>query len=267
MFSVSLGAYSARITPLHALDPRTKLLSLVLLMLCTFVTSHGIELVLMTLVAGLVLSSARVGFRYLQSILRPFTLLFVSLALVNLFFVTGGTLLFDIGWLRISTTSLFAGILYPVRLMIALSIASLFTRTTSPTRLSDALEKLLAPLDTLGLPGRDIALMFSLMMRFVPLIAQETHALVEAYALKGLRFDRGSLGSRLKAIVPLLISLVAGTLRHAQHLGQALTVRCWRLKPYRTHMSELKYQPKDWYTMAGMILFTALFLIQHALCY
>ena len=110
--------------------------------------------------------------------------------------------------------------------------------TTTPTQLADAFDRMLSPLSRLGLPGHEIAMVFSLMMRFIPTLADEASAIIDAQSLRGGAFDEGGPVQRVRSIVPVVVALLASGLRHADGLSRALDARCYEGGEGRTHLHE-----------------------------
>ena len=133
--------------------------------------------------------------------------------------------------------------------------------TTTPTQLADAFDRMLSPLSRVGLPGHEIAMVFSLMMRFVPTLADETSAIIDAQALRGGAFDEGGPVRRVRSIVPVVVALLASGLRHADGLSRALDARCYEGGAGRTHLHEQHLGARE----AAAAALTASFVVLLAL--
>ena len=192
-----------------------------------------------------VLAVARVpGGRVLASV-RPLVAFLAVLSLFNLIFVQTGETLLSLGSLRLTAGGAWAAVLYTTRFAIALVLGSLVLVTTTPTQLADALDAMLSPLSRVGLPGHEIAMVFSLMLRFVPTLADEASAIMDAQALRGGAFDEGGPVRRVRSIVPVVVALLASGLRHADGLARALDARCYEGGAGRTHYHEQRLERRD----------------------
>lgn len=100
--------------------------------------------------------------------------------------------------------------------------SSLLTYTTTPVSLTDGLESLLSPFKLVRLPVREIALIMSIALRFIPILMDETERIMNAQKARGADFETGGLGKRIKAIVPILIPLLLSAFRRAEELGDAM---------------------------------------------
>ena len=244
-FRLDIGQYYAARSPIHALDARVKLCCALALLVAVFCGHTPAQLVAsVALAAGLSALSHVPAGRILASV-RPLLLVLALLSLFNLVFVQTGSPLLTAGPLSVTTGGVWAAVLYTVRFACALVVGSLILLTTTPTQLSDALDRLLAPLSRVGLPGHELAMVFSLMLRFVPTLADEASSIMDAQALRGGSFDEGGPVRRVRAIVPVVVALLAAGLRHADGLSRALDARCYEGGVGRTHLHEQRISPRD----------------------
>ena len=142
-----------------------------------------------------------------------------------------------------------------IRLMLLILGASLMTFTTSPIELTDGLERLMSPLKKIGFPAHEIAMMMSIALRFIPILTEETDKIMKAQSARGAVFDEGSLFKRAKAIVALLIPLLASAFHRALELASAMEARCYHGGEGRTRLKELHYHAYDWVSFALIVAF------------
>ena len=179
------------------------------------------------------------------------------LSLFNLVFVQTGEVLLAAGPLTITAGGVWAAVLYTIRFGLALMLGGLILLTTTPTQLSDAFDRMMAPLARLGLPAHEVAMVFSLMLRFVPTIADETSAILDAQSMRGGGLDEGGPLRRIRAIVPVVVALLASCLRHADGLSRALDARCYEGGEGRTHLHEQRLGRRDAVATAITLAFLA----------
>lgn len=232
-------------SPLTTLDPRTRLICALVLSVAIFCITTPAQLFASALITGIVLTIGRVSLwrAFLQ--IRPILILMIVLALFNLGFVHTGDVLVDLDWLSITRDGAWAALLYPIRFALAIQMGSLVLITTTPTQLSDALDRLMSPLSRVGLPGHEIAMTMALMLRFVPTLAEEAATIVEAQSMRGGSLDEGGPVRRLRALVPVVVALLASSLRHSQGLARALEARCYEGGERRTHLHRWHLSVRD----------------------
>lgn len=258
---IEIGQYYAADSPVHALDARAKLCCALSALVAVFCVSNGAQLAAAAIFTLVVLLAARVpGGRVLASV-RPLVVFLAVLSVFNLFFVQSGDVLASLGPLAITTGGVRSAILYTARFALALVLGSLILLTTTPTQLADAFDSLLSPLSRVGLPGHEIAMVLSLMLRFIPTIADEASAIMDAQALRGGAFDEGGPARRVRSLVPVVVALLASCLRHADGLARALDARCYEGGAGRTHYHEQRLTPRD--ALAAAL--TAAFILTLAL--
>lgn len=235
---IDIGQYYAADSPIHALDARVKLGCVLTCLVTVFCIGNLPQLVVGVSFTLLALRLARVPAGRVLASVRPLIVFLALLSLFNLAFVQTGGALVTLGPLTLTTGGVRAAVTYTARFALALVLGSLILLTTTPTQLADALDRLLAPLSRVGLPGHEIAMVFSLMLRFVPTLTEEAAAIVDAQALRGGALDEGGPIRRIRSIVPVVVALLASGLRHADGLARALDARCYEGGAGRTHLHE-----------------------------
>ena len=242
---ISVGQYYAADSPLHRLDARVKLVCALVTLVAVFCVSSLAQLAAAALFVAALLLLARVPAGRVLASVRPLLVFLAFLSLFNLLFVRTGDVMVTLGPLSITDGGIWAAALYTARFALALVTGSLIMLTTTPTQLADAFDRLLSPLSRLGLPGHEIAMVFSLMMRFVPTLADEASAIIDAQSLRGGAFDEGGPVQRIRSIVPVVVALLASGLRHADGLSRALDARCYEGGAGRTHYHEQRIGPRE----------------------
>ena len=131
-----------------------------------------------------------------------------------------------------------------VRLILLVIGASVMTLTTTPNKLTDALESLMRPLKALHVPVHEISMTMSIALRFIPIFTEETDRIKKAQMARGADFETGGLIRRVKAMVPLLVPLFVSAFRRANDLALAMEARCYHGGEGRTQMKPLRYRCK-----------------------
>ena len=85
----------------------------------------------------------------------------------------------------------------------------------------------------------------SIALRFIPILTDETARIMNAQKARGADFETGSLLSRMKAVIPILIPLLISAFRRADELGDAMDARCYSGSKVRTKYKKLKYSARD----------------------
>ena len=254
-FNIRIGQYYEADSPIHALDARVKLCCELVALVTIFCAGAPAQLALAAGFTLAVVAASRIPAGRIAASIKPLVFFLAFLSLFNLVFVQSGATLLAVGPLRVSESGAWAAVLYTVRFGFALMLGSLILLTTTPTELSDAFDSLLGPLARLGLPAHEVAMVFSLMLRFIPTIADETSAILDAQAMRGGGFDEGGPVRRVRAIVPVVVALLASGLRHAEGLSRALDARCYEGGEKRTHLHEQHVGARDLAAVAITVAF------------
>ena len=251
---ITIGQYLPGDSVIHQLDPRTKIIGVILYMVGLFMVDKLEAFVAIALLTLLVVWLSRIPLSYLLKGLKP--VLVILLFTIGLhFFLTPGTVLWQLGPLKITLEGIKQGVFMSLRLIFLVLVTSLLTLTTSPINLTDGLEKLLETGRGIGIPAHELAMMMSIALRFIPTLLDETEKIMKAQIARGADFESGNLWQRAKNMVPLLVPLFVSAFRRADDLALAMEARCYRGSTGRTKMKQLIMTGKDYLALAILVLF------------
>ena len=254
---ITLGQFFPGNTIVHRLDPRTKILAVVLYIVALFSANSVLTYAIVMVALTVSILVSKVPFRSLTKGLKPIVIIVIFTAVMNLFF-TKGTPVCDVWLLRhITWEGLVAAVKMLLRIVMLIMGTFLLTYTTSPIALTDGLENLLGPLKKLKLPVHELAMMMSIALRFIPTLIEETDKIMSAQKARGADFETGSIFQRAKALVPILVPLFVSAFRRADELATAMECRCYHGGEGRTALRVLRYQKSDWLVLAAFVVLTA----------
>lgn len=255
---ITLGQFFPGDSPIHRLDPRSKLLCVLLYIISLFLArwwlTYGLTLFL--LVLTVVISSISV--KAILKGLKPVLFLLVFTGILNLLYYPGETVLFSVWIFNITQEGVYHAIFMVIRIMLLVCSTFLLTYTTSPLALTDGLESLLGPLKALRVPVHELAMMMSIALRFIPTLIEETDKIMSAQRARGADFETGGLVKKAKALIPLLVPLFVSSFRRADDLATAMECRCYQGGSGRTRMKQLHYRQSDILCLGFMLLFCVL---------
>ncbi len=244
---ITLGQYFPGSTVLHRMDPRTKLVLVILYIVALFVAKTTLSYLLMALALISAILISKVGFKAVLRGMKPVFFIVIFTALLNLFYTPGaGEPLVSFWVFRIYYEGIRTAIFMVARIMLLISCTFLLTYTTSPILLTDGLESLLGPLKKLRVPVHELAMMMSIALRFIPTLIEETDKIMSAQRARGADFDSGGLIQKAKALVPLLVPLFISAFRRADELAVAMECRCYHGGEGRTRMRQLRLAAIDY---------------------
>lgn len=247
MRDVSFGQYYPVNSPVHRLDPRIKLLSVILYVVTLFFidTFAGFALAAVVLLATVLASRVPIG-KVLKSVKAVLFLLVFTFLLTFLF--TAGAeeyLIWEWGIFHIYLDRLFVSLKLCIRLLLLVLGPALLTLTTTPMELTDGIESLLKPLAVIKFPVHEIAIIMSIALRLIPTLMEETDKIINAQKARCAEFDSGNIFKRAKAMLPVLIPLFVSAFRRADDLADAMDSRCYKGAKGRTRMRVMKLRFSD----------------------
>lgn len=252
--NITIGQYFPGNSFVHRLDPRTKLLLTVALIVTVFVCGGFCGF---AAVFAFVLFAARVAKirpRFLIRGLKPVMYVVIITFLLNMFFQSEGAVIFRWGFVRVTDAGLRRAAFMAVRLVLLITASQLLTLTTSAISLTDGLESLMRPLKKVRFPAHEIAMMMSIALRFIPTLMEEADKIMKAQMARGADFETGNLFKRARAMVPLLVPLFVSAFRRADELAMAMEARCYHGGEGRTRMRRLRYGREDALAALGVAL-------------
>jgi energy-coupling factor transport system permease protein len=243
--NISLGRFYPIDSILHRLDPRTKILSSILIMVIIFIAQNPFAMLALALLTICLVVASRVPIKLVLTGLKPMLFILIFAFMLNL--LTGrGIVWLRIGPLTVTDQGVYTALRMAVRLaLLILNTTLLLTLTTTPILIADALENLLRPLRRIGFPAHEMAMMMSIALRFVPTLLEETDKIMKAQSSRGADYDTGGLVAKARGLVSVLIPLFVSAFRRAEELAVAMEARCYRGGEGRTRLKIMRYARID----------------------
>ena len=252
---ITLGQYLPGKSPIHRTDPRSKILLLITYIVVIFLCKNFVSLLLMSLFSILIILLTGISFfKYLKS-LRMIIFVIIITGILNLFYGSGDVLC-ELWIFKITTGGIYNALFVIVRITILMMVSAVLTYTTSPTDLTDGLERLMKPLTIFHVKVHEIALMMTIALRFIPVLLEETDKIMNAQKARGADMESGNVFQRVKALTPVLIPLFVSSFRRANDLAMAMECRCYNGGKNKTRMKVLRFSKID---LAASIISVVIF--------
>jgi energy-coupling factor transport system permease protein len=260
---ITIGQFFPGNSVIHKMDARMKIITMFLLIVSIFICKNIFSLALVIVASFLLVAVSKISIKTVLKSIKPLAVIILITAILNIFYGTGEPLA-QLGKLKITANGIETAIFMAVRIISLVVISSLLTYTTSPTQLTDALERLLKPLKYIKIDVHSIAMTMTIALRFIPTLIEEIEKIMAAQKSRGADMESGGLIHRAKALVPVLIPLFVSSFRRASELAYAMECRCYRGGDGRTKMKVMKFSVRDFVALVVIILFmVALILINH----
>lgn len=240
-----LGQFHPADSPLHRLDPRAKILAVLLLAGGLFVVDSIAGLLAVGAFVVALVAAGRIPLSGFLRLLRPVALIVAFTAVFQILFVRQGELLFEFWVVEIHSEGLRLAFFLALRILVLVAAAALLTATTSPLALTDGIEDLLSPLKRLRFPSHEVAMMMTIALRFIPTLYDEAQKITTAQKARGADFTSGGLIGRVRALLPVLIPLTVGAFSRADELAEAMESRGYAGGEGRTRYRKLHFGARD----------------------
>ena len=248
---VTFGQYFPGDSVVHKMDPRMKLVLIIVYIVMLFVADGIIPLLLGVAVTVFAYAMSKLSFKLVWRSVKPILPIVVFTAILNIFFIEGDPL-FQWKFITISERGVVTAVLMCVRIISLIAGSSLLTYTTTPIALTDGLERLMKPLEKIKVPVHELSMMMTIALRFIPTLIDETGKIIAAQKARGADMDSGNAIQKAKALVPILIPLFVSAFLRADELALAMECRCYHGGEGRTRLKQLSLSGRDWAAAALM---------------
>ncbi|MBN2565075.1 MAG: energy-coupling factor transporter transmembrane protein EcfT [Candidatus Eisenbacteria bacterium] len=239
---LTLGRYYPTGSVVHRLDPRVKMVGALAVLVSILLTESPAAYGFLTVVIAALVATSRLSPGFLWRNLASLRWLLVIVFLMHGILTRGEPVFAAIPW--ITREGLMIGGVFAWRVALMVSVATLLTATTSPVDLGDGIERLLRPLEPIGVPVHELAMVSVIALRFVPTLLDEARRIIKAQMGRGASFGGGPI-ARARSAVPILVPLFASAFRRADDLALAMDARCYRGAVGRTRYVELALTRRD----------------------
>lgn len=259
---ITLGQYFPGDTVVHRLDPRTKLILVVVYIVALFCAKYYVSYAVVAAFLAMSMLLSRIGLKVIMKGLKPLLIIIVLTGLLNLFY-TEGTPVVSFWIFTITREGIRSAFFMIARIVMLIFGTFLLTYTTSPIALTDALELLLNPLKKIKVPVHELSMMMCIALRFIPTLISETDKIISAQKARGADFESGNLIRRARALIPILVPLFISAFRRADELAVAMESRCYHGGIGRTRMKQLRMERRDYVALGvGLLLLAGVIVLR-----
>ena len=244
---IEIGQYIPGNSFIHRLDPRTKILVLVIMMSAIFSKTNSFNLLAISVFVLICFFTVRISYSTIINSIKATWFMLFFLLILNIFIIKKGDVLFVIPNTDIEVYSIAVyTTLYVVwRIVLSISLSIVLTSTTDQLKLALGLEKLFSPLQKIKIPISTLATMVSIALRFIPMVLDDFNRISKAQASRGLDFENGSIKTKIKSLFTLVIPLIMSLFTTADELALSMEARNYNPKVERPRYRNLTMHKRD----------------------
>ena len=259
---ITFGQYFESNSVIHRIDPRVKIVLMIVAIVFIFVSQNWFSLLFSTAFIAFTIIVSKVPLKMYFKNMKAILPVLIFTAIINLFYGDNGTVLLSFWKFTITTEGLYKSFFMALRIALLIFISSVLTYTTTPNDLTDAIESLLSPLKFVGLKSavHTLAMMMTIALRFIPTLIEEAEKIMNAQKARGADLESGSLIDRVKALIPILIPLLVSSVRRAYELAEAMECRCYNGGEGKTRMKQMKTSLIDIYAVMALVVMCAVII-------
>ena len=256
---ITIGQYYPSPSVIHGLDPRTKLMGVLVYVVTLFMVKNPLLYLGYLGTVLLLYRIAKVPYSFLMKGLKGILLLLIFTFCFRLI-CTPGELVASIWIFQITREGIVKAISLTSRIALMILGASLLSYTTTPKEMADGLEKALSGLEKFHIPIHDMAVIVMIAFRFIPILLEEINVLMDAQAARGVEFEKCSVWKKCKNVLTLLMPLFLSTVRRSSDLAMAMEARGYSGDQPTSKMYPLIYTKNDKIAYAVMGVFAILII-------
>lgn len=245
MNNIALGRYIPLNSPIHKMDPRIKIVSMIFLMASIFVVNNWFGHAFMYLILVSAVLASKLTFKFILKSMKPMMFMLIFLSVLNVFAIKQGRVILDLGSFKIYDQAIYSTLFVVSRLVLMIMVTTLLTATTPPLELTLGIEDLLKPLMKIGVPAHEIAMMISIALRFIPTLIEDTQKIMNAQASRGVDLEEGKIMEKINGVVSMIIPLFVMSYHRAEDLADAMEARGYYPGKVRTRYKQLKVEASD----------------------
>ncbi len=262
MNNITLGRYVPHNSFIHRLDPRSKLLGMILLMTTIFIrfTNVATNFIIYGVIAVIIFALmiiAKVSFKSFFKSLKSLWIMVIFLLIINLLIPNTGEFFMVFKTIKIYYNALYQTGYIFLRLILMLSLTTILTTTTRPMDLTYGLEWFISPLKIVRFPVHETAMTISLALRFIPTLLDETDRIMKAQASRGVDFVNGKIREKLRALVSLIVPLFISALQRSEELANAMEARGYNPSGKRTRYRIMSWRMRDTFSVLFLMALLA----------
>jgi len=257
---ITLGQYFPGNSIVHKMDARVKIVITLLFIVALFLCKNFISLFILSLTAVFTVLFSGIPFKTITKGMKMLLFIVIFTSVMQLIYNNDGTVLwkpFEKYDYALTTGGIYAALFLFIRIVILVLFSSLLTYTTSPTVLTDAIERLLSPLKVFHINIHALSMMMTIALRFIPTLIEEINIIMNAQKARGADLETGNIIQRAKALVPIFVPLFVNSFRRAYELAFAMECRCYNGDNGRTRMKVMKMNIKDFVILSLVIILIA----------
>ena len=262
---ITIGQYFPGRSVLHKMDPRSKILLTLLYIIVLFIVRNYCSLLLLSVFTVFCVCISRIPFKTVWKSIRALFFIVLLTAVLQIAYNHDGVVLwkpFERFSFAVTSAGVGSAVFLVIRIVSLVVISSLLTYTSSPTMLTDAIERLLSPLNRFHVKVHSLAMMMTIALRFIPTLIEELEIIMNAQRSRGAKLDTGKITERAKALVTVFVPLFVSAFRRAADLAVAMECRCYSDGITRSRLKIMRFGWRDFIGSAAVVVVaaTALFL-------
>ena len=223
--NLTLGRYYPLKSHIHSLNAISKIICVLLFTATTLITNSLLYGILLLVTSSIIIYLTNVPSKLYLKSLSKMRWFLVFVFLINLLF----------------RVNLSTNILMLIKIILIINYSSILMLTTKPFEITNGLEKILTPLNKIGIKTNKISMAISLALSFIPTIFDQANKILKSQASRGADYKNFDLRNKIIAIKSIIFPMINLSLKRADNLADAMEVRLFSFSN-----TKISYQITRW---------------------
>ena len=254
---ISIGSYVPSDTFMHKLDPRSKIIvTLVLIVSILFIEFSVRYLILCIYIFSLCVFS-RLNIYNVLAKIKIYIYMTFFMMIFNIFFMKSGYVIGELGIIKIYDEPVILSLQIGLQIFLLTMVMEIFTTTTRP---SDIIKGINYMLNRKG-KNSEISLIFTVSIQFINIIYEELKQIIKIQKSRGNNLSGISI-TRLKELFLIIVPLFRLTIKKINNMAEIMEIKNFRINGKKTEYIPLKFSKKDFlYISVNFLIFFSFFTI------
>ncbi len=210
---------------LHRTKPVIKFLGLIFCSVIVLLSKNLLCTLISVSLITILMVFANLSIKEVFSPLKKFFFFLIMIFLMNVLFTNSDECLYSYYFICISEKGIEQGYNIVLHTLTITVLSSVYIRTTTSIEIMKGIESAMQPLRVFNIPTKDIALIMSIALQFIPVFFNDIERIKKAQMARGANFNRGSFLDRIRSVIPLVIPAFISAFHRADELSIAIEAR------------------------------------------
>ena len=254
---ISIGSYVPSDTFMHKLDPRSKIIVTLVLIVSILFIEFSVRYLILCIYIFFLCVFSRLNIYNVLAKIKIYIYMTFFMMIFNMFFMKSGYVIGELGIIKIYDEPVILSLQIGLQIFLLTMVMEIFTTTTRP---SDIIKGINYMLNRKG-KNSEISLIFTVSIQFINIIYEELKQIIKIQKSRGNNLSGISI-TRIKELFLIIVPLFRLTIKKINNMAEIMEIKNFRINGKKTEYIPLKFSKKDFlYISVNFLIFFSFFTI------